>query len=267
MYSRRSYRRIKNEFSPAMYKANTPNHTQRKGRILQQSPLFMQEVPTEMITRKTLEKMYRMLIEYKYIPRNYMSGGYNPIPILNDFSNDVLQAGLDLTPDDIHNLVNNKQWQTNNRVPHLPARSYYRCQVVSFYWRSKTGQQDMQYSIKWESNLMKVEGQINQADIVIKSLDTALGYNQTLAVNVFPIAANQLSCLQAYVVSGGRFAVRSVNKNTNDASIEDNPYYCFIDTKFRDSENDQMYGKFVFTGDFPDDVFFQLQFILIPVLN
>ena len=265
MYSRRSLRRIKREFTPTVPKANTPNYTQRKGRTIQTSPLFLRPPPTEMITRKKLEQMYKLLLKYKYIPPIISTNQYSPIPLLIDFSNDVLQAGNDLTPGDISLMVNNREWQTNNRVPHLPSRAHYRCQVVSFYWRSKTGGQDLQYSVKWESNLMNVDQQINQADIVIKSLDVALGYNQTLAINVFPVAANQLSVLQAYVVSGQRFAVRSVNKQTNDDSVDDNPYYSFIDTDYQDPETDQFYGKFVFTGNFPDDVFFQLQLFLIPV--
>ena len=268
MYSRRSLRRIKREFTPTIPKANTPNYIQRKGRTIQTSPLFLRPAPNEMITRKKLEKMYKLLIKYKFIPPIISTNQYSPIPILVDFSNDVLQAQEPLTPNDIYAMVNNPQWQTNNRVPHLPSRSHYRCQVVSFYWRSKTGAENMQFHVIWESNLLSVEQQpTNQVDIVMKSLDSALGYNQTLAINVFPLAANQLSVLQAYAVSGGRFAVRSVTKQTNDESIADNPYYCFIDTDYNDPELDQLYGKFDFAGNFPDDVFFQLQLFLIPVIQ
>ena len=66
MYSSRRARRIKSEFSPSLRKANYPNYYQRKGRTIQQTPLLIQDLPTELLSRKKLDKLYRTLVRYKY---------------------------------------------------------------------------------------------------------------------------------------------------------------------------------------------------------
>lgn len=52
---RKNYRyksSISSKFSPSLRKANTPNYYQMKGRIIQQTPLNMRNVPTEIMSRK-----------------------------------------------------------------------------------------------------------------------------------------------------------------------------------------------------------------------
>lgn len=49
-----------------MYKANTPNYYQQKGRVIQQSPRLIQDSPNVMISKNILDKYYQTLIEYKY---------------------------------------------------------------------------------------------------------------------------------------------------------------------------------------------------------
>lgn len=85
--SRKSKKYKMKLFSPSSVNGCDPNYYQMKGRIIQQTPYYMHNPETEMITAKKLDKMYKTLIKYKYnIPRP------PPLPFTCQFSYNVVTA-------------------------------------------------------------------------------------------------------------------------------------------------------------------------------
>lgn len=252
----RNYRNrssIKSEFSPSLRKASTPNYYQRKGRTIQQSPLNLRNVPTEMMSRKKLDKLYRTLVQYKYqFPTRPLPSNINIQPFLikipqqtaEMFSGNnskfgtlqLYQLSLSTLRTNYPEIVDLYQWE-------------FQLLSIQFYRILNTGpfDENKQYFINWNSNLL----QAGNYQIFIKSVDIAYNdYFSAAPIEERPSGINQdtgnvIVRGEALAVSAGGTAVtRTNNLQSNDNNIIDNGQYPFIDTNAL--PDDLYYGELEF---------------------
>lgn len=255
---RRNYRSkssIKSEFSPSLRKASTPNYYQRKGRTLQQSPLYLKNIPTEIMTRKKLEKLYRILVQYKY----QFPGRPISIPI-QPFTINTIQSMYLLFPE-IEQGVRNYHFDNqallalassnlSSSYPEIFNSYLWTFQLLNIQFQpytTPTIDDNRQYFINWNSNLL-----LNSPyQILIKSVNTGvLNTARAAPIEIRPNGVNSetgnviLRAERVSVTSGGLFTVSANNIPSNDNNILDNAQYPFMDTGA--GESDLYHGELEF---------------------
>ena len=172
MYSSRSFYnyKVKNEYSPSMKKASTPNYYQRKGRIIQQTPLNLFNPPTEMMTKKKLDNYYKTLLKYKYdLPTIPVPIPTLPDPFMMEYN---LSIGA-IFPGDTtssHSFGNAEllAFMSTQTLPALVAGYHYRFLLIGLgITTSANAQNTAQFFIQWYSHLISGVSQLNSYQIFI----------------------------------------------------------------------------------------------------
>ena len=238
-----------------MRKSNKPNYYQMKGRVIQQSPLYMREPPTQIITRPYLDKLYKMLKDYKYPI---------PIPIIPDPTTTIVMLDNTLGaffPGDTSEshqfgIEDLKTIMTTQDKPRLPDGYHYEYAVVMYgFYSQRSGEQDnMQFHIDWHTNLLAVGD--NPFQIFLKTVDRAIISMGMRTAAPYPEAAYRVKIPRYTVSSGGAISFGFTEADTMDAQPWDQTYYPIIDT--RSTPTDLYYGHLEIvpnTGYIADDDF------------
>ena len=215
-------------FSPSMRKAIKPNYYQMKGRVLQQSPLFVNNIPTQMISRPYLDKLYRILKDYKYpIPSPIIPSLDNITVILDNslgaYFNQYLEE-YQFGPEEL------KTAMSHIAKPKLPHDYHYEYKVLmyGFYSQEAGTQANCQFHIDWHTNL--IPGDAIPPSLFTKSLDTPIAQTSMSLAAPRPASANHMGITRYLVVSGGSIQ----QSNTTILSTDDDPwdqaYYPIVDT-------------------------------------
>lgn len=255
-------------FSPSMRKATKPNYYQMKGRVIQQTPLDIRDVPTQMITRPYLDKLYKMLIDYKYpIPSPIIPDPTQIIIILDNY----LEGYFPGDPTETHRFGSEqlKSVMELQTKPRLPKGYHYEyCAVMyGFYSQTLGTQSNVQFHIDWFSNLLLTTSRPYQ--IFMKSVDAAINQTGMRLSSCTPISDQQMYISRYSVSSGGNINVTNNPVGDYDVNPWDQAFYPVIDT--RATENDLYYGYFDIvpnTGYILNDGFHMLLTVMcIPTLN
>ena len=234
---------VKSEFSPSLRKASTPNYYQRKGRTIQQSPLYMYNAPTTVISRKYLDKLYKLLKDYKY-PLS-PSPSPTPVNLPDPFVYNIEKSIGELFPGtntESHQFTaaDLTALMADQNTPNLPTGYHYRYQLIGLgFYCTNNSQGTAQFFIDWYSNLIGGVLSINSFSIFIKSVDTAfvnVPYRQIFAAP----NGNQIQITRAATASGGSVSVTYQNVGNKDPDPSDNGNYPLIDTDA--GEHDLYYG-------------------------
>ena len=222
---------IKDEFSPSLKKASTPNYYQRKGRIIQQSPLRIRNSDTTMMTSKKLDKMYQTLLQYKY---KFPSSPNINLPVFSF----IRQTGFtalfyqNTTFDQTRlKAMGDEFMYSAYRYIYDNYNLTYALSVIQF--NAPPGiDANSQYHLDWSSNLLANSPQ----QLFIKSVDTALNNSNINSTEVHirsPVQSqNRLSYTRFAVTSGGGINSSNQLVNCNDPDQSDNGSYPFMDTAF-----------------------------------
>ena len=243
---RRNYRNrssIKSEFSPSLRKASTPNYYQRKGRTIQQTPLSLCNIPTETMTRKKLDKLYQLLVQYKYqFPeRPLPSIGILPFMINTDlhmyemFPSVEGERNYHFGGTELNTLALSL---LQSSYPAIVNLYNWHFQLLNIQFLSQEGltiDNNKQYFINWNSNLLSD----NNFQIFIKSIDIGiLSSLVSIPIEARPNGVNSetgnviIRTDRVSVTPSGKFSTISTsNLQTNDNNISDNAQYPFIDTR------------------------------------
>ena len=255
MYNNRSLRRIKSEFNPTVPKANTPNYTQRKGRTIQTSPLFLRPAPTEIMTRKKLEKMYKTLLLYKFkFPGSTPSNvPFQPFMIYESkyayqlFPESEGIRNYHFGKNELGNLAFNHILSNYPEIANL-YRWHFQLLMIQFINGQDTNiDANLQYFINWNTNLI---AGTHQYQIFIKSVNAAITTNfKPVPIEARPNGYSQagdviIRAERISIGANGNALLSSNNLQSSDFVITDNAQYPYIDTRAEPS--DLTYGELEF---------------------
>ena len=250
-----------------MRKANKPNYYQMKGRVLQQSPLYVNNLPTQMISRPYLDKLYRLLKDYKYpIPSPIIPNLENITVILDNhlgaYFNEYLES-LQFGPIEL------KDAMSNINKPKLPSDYHYEYKVLmyGFYSQDAGTQANCQFHIDWHSNL--IPGSAVPPSLFTKSLDVAIAQTSMSLAAPRPASANHMGVTRYLVVGGGSIQQSNTTIESTDNDPWDQAYYPIIDTSASQTEMYFGYIEMVANSGFiPNDAFHMiLSVVCIPTHN
>lgn len=224
-----------------MRKSNTPNYYQRKGRTLQQSPLYMYNSPTTLISRKYLDKLYKMLKDYKYPLPTVPVPIVLPDPFVYNVSRTIgsLFPGTNTESHDF-TAANLLTAMSSLQKPSLPTGYHYRYQLIGIglYCEANT-QNTAKFYIDWYSKLIGGQLSLNSFSIFMKNESAAfvnVPYRQLFAAP----NGNQIQVAKGLTSGAGSVSVTYSNIANRDPDPSDNGNYPFIDTDA--GENDLYYG-------------------------
>lgn len=245
-------------FAPSITKVNKPNYYQMKGRIIQQTPLNIKEPPTQLITKRVLDKYYKILKDYKY-----------PIPMPLPPSYDQMNFSFrtpSLTfvniPDTINleYLYNNYVQAKYAELPVAPDGYVYNFQLTSinFGYQLSIIEDQSNYSFTWNSNLSQ-----NPIALLVKSVNSTI--NSTFQGELFciPNTTNSMRVAQITFMQGS-INYRFSNFNTSDEVETDDVLYPFM-TTLQNQETSNGTIEVLKTGISPStSIRFQITIFLAP---
>lgn len=237
MYSPRrrrynNYRyRIQKYYAPTIQKSPIPNYYQKKGRILQVSPLRLVNENTNLINQKLLDRYYQTLVKYKYpFPDTPIPPSPQPPIDISQYTyfihTDYVQ--LSALPEIIDNeyIFNTYVSSTLETLPPAPTGFEYYFDLISItYAHTSSNQSDnSNFSLSWSTPLAQ-----QTHNLITKTLTGTYNTTDYYHIMAFPGASNYVFYSQAsYTQTSINY--RMANFGSPDANINDDGIYPLLST-------------------------------------
>lgn len=226
-----NYKKSQNKyFSPYKLNEQVPNYYQKKGRIIQKTPLYLTDDRDEIITKKILDKYYRILKNFNYPALRIPQPPPTPPPPFDPSDFTFFLHTNNVTFDNLPSYID-VQWLKEqiideyvSHLPNPPTGFSYAFDLISlnFHRDLISGTDTSRFSFTWNSAFAT-----QPISIISKTLDTTSNTSFTGLILSVPNGANSMRHSQiAYTATDiiYRFSIKA----TNDPSPNDDGFYPLI---------------------------------------
>lgn len=242
-YKRRSLKYYRNNlFAPSLKKAPLPNYYQMKGRIIQQSPAYIKNSDTQLMTQDKLQELYNTLVKFKYpmLPA-FDPSGYLFYYVTEPYQLNTLGEEFDFDMTFFQTLVGSLE------KPAPPSGYHYSFDVISILFRT-TGYESQvdasRFNFNWETDLLTSR----QLAIITKTLNSSELAAYTAILQAIPYQSEKCYVSRIAFTNSTMTLTNSL-QNTTDENINDDGYYPFVTS---DSSSETYGSKISYTRTVDD---------------